>query len=304
MSRRAVAFLLVTALTRAAAGGEESAALFERANRAVERQSFREAAELFERAHRLEPHPAALFNAAAAWDQAAEPARAADAYETALALQGLAAEQAAYARERLSVLKKSLGYLRLPGPIGASVSVAHLKDVALPTTLHLRPGNYSVEFRFESNQSVHRELRVLAGESKTLSVERPPPPAATTPAPTPAPRREPKPTVSSDASAPGSSNRALWGWVGVGAAGALAATSVVLGVQTMNSIDDFEASGRRDLDERDRAVSLRTWTNVAAGGAIIVGAAGIYMLLTTDTPKEREELARQLRSPGGAAFRF
>lgn len=259
---------------------EDSAALFQRANEAVRREAYREAAELFERAHRQAPHPATVFNAAAAWEQAGERPRAADAYETALSMGGLASEQAAYAQERLTVLKKSLGYLRLTAPIGATATVAHAKNVAIPAAVHLAPGSHTVVFNLGSGANVRKPLRLLAGETQSVAAERPPPMAQTQapqrPEPTPSPAPSPAPDRASG------SGQQTWGWVSLGVAGALAAASTVLTVQTFSALDNFEGSGRKDLDARDRALRLRTWSNATAVGAVVLGATGIYLLLSAD----------------------
>ncbi len=194
---------------------------------------------------------------------------------------GLASEQAAYAQERLTVLKKSLGYLRLTAPIGATATVAHAKNVAIPAAVHLAPGSHTVVFNLGSGADVRKPLRLLAGETQSVAAERPPPMAQTQASQArPAPTASAAPSPAPDRASGG--GQQTWGWVSVGVAGALAAASTVLTVQTFSALDNFEGSGRKDLDARDRALRLRTWSNATAVGAVVLGATGIYLLLSAD----------------------
>src|SRR5215208_164770 len=66
----------------------------------------------------------------------------------------------------------------------------------------------------------------------------------------------------------------------IGAGAACASTAIVLGLSAVSARDDFDASGRSDAEARDRAVTLRTWTNVAWGAAAATAATGAVLLLS------------------------
>jgi hypothetical protein len=237
----------------------------------------RDAALLFEEAYRLAPHASAMFNAAVAWDGAEELARAADAYEVALDLGGLASDQAAEASTRLAALKKSLGYIRILDPVGSTVTVAHLDHATVPVRVHVVPGSYRVVVETADGRSSARAVAVGGGEVATPRFdfearrrEALPDRPAATPAP-PGDRQE------------GTSSQRVWGWVALGGGVALSAAAIVLGVNALGARDDFEESERTDKSAHDRAAALRTWTNVAWGGAAVSGGLGLYLVLSAPT---------------------
>ena len=168
-SLRALRFLLVSvsiqtaAPARAAdAGGETVAAQQPHPANAVElaKQRFQEATEayqdgrysaaasLFEAADRLMPHASTRYNAATAWEQAGEDARAATGYEAALALESLDPARRKTARERLAGLGKRLGRIHIREPLGALVTVDHVQREPVPLTFYLRPGSYEIQAEY------------------------------------------------------------------------------------------------------------------------------------------------------------
>src|ERR1041384_7663207 len=141
---------------------------FRQATEAHERGDYRGAAEVFEEAHRLAPAAGAKFNAGIAWDEAAEPAHAADDYETALEMGGLTEDEAKQAEERLLALRKILGYLSLDEPAGAAVSVEGTKAL-VPFRIHLTPGAHRIDgTRGTATKSFEVEIR--AGEVKHVTL--------------------------------------------------------------------------------------------------------------------------------------
>ena len=83
-----------------------------------------------------------------------------------------------------------------------------------------------------------------------------------------------------DRQGPQSSAQKTWGWIALGAGVVLAGTAVFLGTRTLSARDDYEAHGGTSQSKYDKAVALRTWTNVAAGGALVAGGLGTVLLLT------------------------
>lgn len=218
------------------------------------------AARSFARAHELLPHPATKYNEALSWEKHGDLARAATAYEAALAMGSLDADRTAASNERLEGLRRIVGRLRIREPVGGRVRVAFHGEVPIPASLYVDPGMVSVELWSPAGARSERVVEVDPGE--TVVVELAPRPDGPRPSP---PASEPTPVV---------------GIVLLGIAGAAGVASVVLGVQTLDARDEFEASGRLDEDARDDAVALRAATNITAGGAIVAGAIGLWLVLS------------------------
>lgn len=270
----------------AAAGSKARAReKFQNARQAHERGRFEEAARLFEAADRISPHASTKFNAAIDWDRAGARARAADAYEAALDVGGLTTEQAREAAERLSTLKKTLGYIRIVEPVGATATVAHLEGATVPVRVHVRPGVQRIVIEEPNAEPQTRSVRIGAGEVKTIAFEsrvpasapqEPPGARATVP---PEPR-----TAAADRETPDPHKirrRRAWGWACVGASIALSGAAIGLGLSALAARDDFEASARTDEAAHDRAANLRMWTNISWGGAAAFGGTGLGLVLST-----------------------
>ena len=62
---------------------------------------------------------------------------------------------------------------------------------------------------------------------------------------------------------------------------ALSGLAIFLGASALEQKHNFESSGRTDVAAHDSAATLRTWTNVAWGGAAVSGGTGLYLLFLT-----------------------
>jgi hypothetical protein len=252
---------------------------FRQATEAHEKGDYRAAAELFEEAHRLSPAAGAKFNAGIAWDQAGEPSRAADDYETALEMGGLTEDEAKQAEERLGALRKTLGYLSIDEPVGATVSVEGMTAL-VPVRVHLSPGEHQVSgTRGTTMKTFQFEIR--AGEVKHVTLDFP---SEARPAPPPKVSQVPVPNVIEERpQAKPSHAMRTWGFVALGAGVVFSGVAAILGAQTLKARDAWDASGHHDLSKHDDAVELRTFTNVAWGGALVAGATGAVLLLSSPT---------------------
>lgn len=279
-SLSATGFLLSLAVFCANARADEpqSAARekFRQATEAHEKGDYRSAADLFEEAHRLSPAAGAKFNAGIAWDEAGESARAADDYETALEMGGLTEDEAKQAEERLGALRKTLGYLSVDEPVGASVTIEGLTAL-VPVRIHLSPGDHQViGTRGATTKTFRFDIR--AGEVKHVTLDFP---SQVKPAPASKAVDAPLPRVIDDRPREAQSHAArTWGLVALGAGVVFSGVAAALGVQTLKARDAWDASGHHDLSKHDSAVELRTFTNVAWGGALVAGAAGTVLLLS------------------------
>jgi hypothetical protein len=266
---RGAAWIVCLSLASPALADEDpttAAAMFKAASAAFSRGEYRAAATAFEEADRRAPRAAAIYNAALAWDEAHENARAADDYALALERKDIAAASASRARERLTILAKSLVVAEVVAP-GATIAIGHARRPA-PTKVYLAPGEYTVTAIWPDG---HQDSKKVSLESsQTIAFDPPPPPAVVVEKPIEKPR--PVVTVSHAQQNVGIVMLAT-GVVGAGAA-------VYLGVRALSARDEFYASGHTDRDARDRAASLRTWTNVAWVSAGVLGAAGAILIVT------------------------
>lgn len=301
-ARLVACLTLVQALVSAGARADDAADLDKKARTAFEKKDYAGAAAAFEEAYRVKPHAATKYNAALAWEKANELARAADAFESALSSDGLDEARAKAARTRLAVLKPMLGYVFVEKPIGATVSVAHVADAPVPTRFHLSPGSHELSFKRRDGTTTKQALVLKAGSTTTVEAEDSAAPASAEPelkpvgdAPTPAaPPREPAPK-----DAPRGCPSCTWGWVALGAGVAAAGAGAYFGVQTLSAKSDFDDSGKTDADARDRAVTNRTFANVAFGVAAVAGGVGLYLILSGNgKSQEAASLSVGVR-PGG-----
>ena len=267
-------------VTRTGAAQEESAAgeFFRAATAAYARGDYAAAARAFEAAHQRAPRGPTMYNAGLSWQEAGQAARAADAFALALSTGQLSAEQQSDAEQRLATTSAALGVLSVKAPGGSRVSVAHARDIAAPARIHLAPGTYVVRIERKDGSRVERQVQLKASRQTHVSVLAAPAKRVDSnkrDSPAPAPSSPP----SSD-----DDTRSVIGYSLVGASVALSAAAIVLGLDALESRDQFEDSGRIDRDAHERAGRLRVWTNLAWAGAALTGGAGVYLLVTQPTP--------------------
>ncbi|MEZ4222770.1 MAG: tetratricopeptide repeat protein [Polyangiaceae bacterium] len=282
MRERAVALVIACVVTssglQALAGesSEDPAQLFTQGQAAFKKKNFREAAELFERANRIRPAAQASYNAALAWDEANEPAAAANAFAHALDVGKLSADQTREASRRLLELSVALGKITIDEPSGARATVGEA-SFDVPGRLFVNPGAHTVVCQTQVGEHSH-EVSLRAGQSLSLSCVPKQEPTITKGAPPPkrAPvQRRPEPKSSSGATK-------TLGYVGLGLGAAALGVGIYLNVRGLDANGKFEDSNRTDLDARDSAVGLRTGAFVSYGVAAVLGGVGTILLLSAD----------------------
>jgi tetratricopeptide (TPR) repeat protein len=276
----------------------QAAALDEQARTAFAEGDFAGAASRFAEAYASAPHPATKYNEAMAWEQAGEPARAADAYQQALSMPGLDAARESAARDRMAELERTLAVLSIPGPEGATATVGHIRGARLPLRVHLAAGAHEVSLRKQDGSMVVRTVDAPPGKVVELVVDVVNGPAPLTPRPQPATLPATPP--------PEASSAPTWGWVALGGAGAFSIGAGYLGMKTLDSLDEYEASQYRDPDAQDRTRRYKLWTNVAWGAAAVSASVGVVLLLSGATNQERgastpRSGVRLLITPSGVA---
>ena len=290
--------LLVAALLCGPAVAQDkqrAKALYAEARAAFDAERFERAAELFAQAHAAAPDPSVKYNEGFAWAEARRPARAADAYEAALADGGLSDKLAKASRERLSKLKATLGHVVIAEPTGGSISLGHVDQQPIPLSIHIAPGKHAATLHWPDGRSIDHPVDAVAGISKTVAFPEPPPR-----------QHMPRDDVPSDAnlSDEGVSGVAIAGWTLLAVGAAVGIASGVMGGLTLGAVDDYDAGGNIDPALQDDATTLKTTTNVLFAAALALGATGVVLLIVDVTADDSGSVgAAHVRlHPTGAAF--
>ncbi|NUO53296.1 MAG: tetratricopeptide repeat protein [Polyangiaceae bacterium] len=264
---------------------------FQRGKRAFDAGRYADAAEAFERAYQTVPDAGTAFNAAVAWENAPELARAGDAYVLALEGGGLDASRAADATRALEAIEKQLPRVTLRTSSPARVTLAYRTGDA-PLVVHPKPGTYEAVVEFPNGTRQTREIEV-ARMPLVIHVDAPaavPPPRARTVA---------RPEEGSEDV--GLASRVI-GFVSLGVGASLGGAAIGLGTKALDARDAFDASGRTDADARDEAVTLRTVTNVAWGLAGAFTITGVVLVATSYTQDDVPTTAGLCVGPARLSF--
>ncbi len=241
--------------------------LFNAARAAYQRGEFSAAARAFEEAGRRVPRPETSYNAGLAWEAGGEPLRAANALRAALDAEGLVEALAQDAERRLARLAMPFGLIRLSGPKTATAELPGVQTERLPFASFAEPGAHTLTITYAHGQRELRRVVVVQGHTLTLVFSEP---------------ADALPASHAETASPPVASASSWqlvtGIVALGAAGVAAGAGVALGVRGLSARDDFEASGRKDPQSRQEALSLRTYANVAFGSALACSLAGVVLL--------------------------
>ncbi len=262
------------------------------ARNAFRNKKYREAAEGFAAAFRLDPRANTKYNEALAWKKADELAAAADAYEAALTFGGMDPKLEKNGSDALAGLKTKLGRLVVKQPLGTNMSVAHADKRGIPARIHLRPGEHDVTVHFTDGTTAHKTVSIVAAADTAVEFEAP---EATTEPDVDKP--EPKEPVEADKAM----TIAGWSLVGLGAAGLVAMG--VTGALTLSKVSKYDDTGNSDVELHDEAVMLKTTTNVLLGIGGGLAAVGV-VLLVIDSVSGDEAAAWMEPTPSGILFRF
>jgi hypothetical protein len=254
------AFCGVARAARACDRQDEGRAAFVSGKEAFEAGRFRDAAARFELAYALACRTPALFNAAMAWDAAAEPARAASAFAAALRA-GLPEASRHEAREHLDALRAEIGVLEIRGIERATVTVAHVRDHANDAPFYLPPGAHDLLVQLPWGESKRQKITIFAGKTTVVELpERPIEPSE--------PKREgPGPAFLGTSIA----SFSLGGVAGVAA--------IALGARALAARDAYVAGGRSDDELYEEADSSRLAANVCWAGAAALTLTGAVVLI-------------------------
>ena len=282
----------------------EARAQYQKGTQAFQAKRFSEAALHFEAAAAFKANSVALFTAGLAWDNAARPERAADAYARALEVGGLEGKQNNVARDRVAALESTLGTLTVTAPDGSKVQLYTFTEVPTPARLHATPGTHALSVRAPGKPIERRDVTLEGGKTTQLELKdeikiptKPPPEPDKPRQVDPPTKKDPQPSY------PPPRVDSFWNArraIGVGVAGIGVATlagGAILGINANGAKDAYVAAPSQQ--GFDHASSLETWTNVAfiAGGVLLVG--GVVLVVLPDF----EGKAQVGIGPNGASLR-
>lgn len=259
--------------------------LFKSGAAAYQRGDYSAAGVAFDEAARHAPRAETSYNAGLAWEAAGEPLRAANAFHTALTAGALPEKLERDARERLDRLAAPFALLDITGPAGTVVQMEGAFREALPSQRYVIPGTHELEIEYPRGERETRAIVLARGANSKLELHAPAAP----------PKRLPEAVT-----APSRSWQLPLGVVALGVAGVSAGTGVALGARGLNARDRFDASGRTDADARNQALSLRTYADIAFGGALLFSGIGIVLLL--DRPHADSASTRVGIGPGALSL--
>jgi hypothetical protein len=236
---------------------------YEAGTQAFSQGRYVEAALDFEAAAAEKASPIALYTAAMSWERANAPERAADDYRRALSIGGLAAESSAQASQRLAALEAVLGTVVVTAPDGWRAQVDAYTELPLPAMFHAAAGVHTLTFRPVGRPIGRLPVVVQAGASTRVDLPR----VEAQPAPT---VEAPPPRRSGDA-------RPTIGFIALGAGGAALLSGALLGVESLDARNAYDAGPTSAAYATAR--NLQLWTNVAliAGGTLLAG--GLVLVL-------------------------
>lgn len=262
----------------------KAAKRFKEGVRAFGRHDYAAAADAFEDAYRIAPHPAALFNAADAYEKAGELAKAANLCARYLANAPDNDARRPKANKMLAELVPKLGRVQVDAADASDLQL-DAKPILLDVT-YVDPGDHVVSADFDGKH-VERHVNVVAGSLERVLLE---PPAAQK---TAEPDTTPPPEDVRHDTSPAAHHGLPKGFFFAGAA----ATVVLAGVTVWSGLDTNSA--RSDYNQHptsqglDDGIAKEHRTNILLGATAVVGVAtAVVGLFATDwKPAEAHDVS-------------
>jgi hypothetical protein len=254
---------------------------------ALKAKRYAQAAHAYETAALLGRQPSAHLAAGLAWEQAERPERAADAFARALAGgDGLAPQEAAQAKDHLDALERALGTLDVKAPAGWAVQLDASVEAPAPAKLHGAPGVHALAVMAPDRPIARRDVRLELGKATSLTLKDEPAPKAPADAgkpdgapaaPSSAVAAPPPPrVVTVEAPASGQVRHAI-GFTAIGLGVASLGAALVLGLETIDARNAFNASPSRPLYDHEQ--TLQTWSNVTLVAGAVLAVGGVVLVL-------------------------
>jgi hypothetical protein len=264
---------------------------------------FVEAALDFEAAAALRPNGVALYTAGLAWEQANEPARAADAFARCIEIPGLGIDKLTAAKERLSSLETTLGAVLVTGVDGARAQLDDHTEAPVPARLHGTPGVHALTVHAPARDIEKREVVLEVAQTKNVDTSSAPTTVSSSgggspPAPPPTGELRPSlPPLESSSGVP------LRRSIGIGVAGLGVGAllgGVVLGLEALDARDAYNTTPTQA--GLDHANGLATWTTVALISGGVLTAGGLALVLWPASKGASTAHLVVTPSPGGASL--
>lgn len=238
---------------------------FRHAMRAYRRHDYAAAAADFEEAYATLPHPAALFNAAEAYEKAGELTKAANLCARYLHDASDKDRRRSKANKMIADLTPKLGRVDIDANGAQDVQIDG--KTPGPGVSFVDPGDHLVTGSFDGKQ-VQRQISVVAGSLEQVRLEAPPPPPARSATPVAAPVRGPR-----DQGAAGKHGGLppLAVYIGAGATAVLGGVTIWSGLDTNKARSDYDAHPTQQ--GLDSGQGKQTRTNVLVGATAVVGVA-------------------------------
>ena len=255
-----------------------AAKTFRQAEADFRRHEYKKAAEGFEEANSIAPHPAALFNAARAWEKAGELTRAANLCARYLADAPEDDSRRTKANALIGELTPKLGRIEVIDKGAKNVQIDG-QPRELEVT-YVDAGDHTVSGVF-GDRVVRRKISVVAGSLARVVLEKPKP----KPEPTAPAAQAPEQDLAPPAEPSKKPLKPTWVYVGAGVTAVLAGATVWSGLDTQSARTDYDANPTPEGLDDGRAKQRRT--NLLLGASVVAGVGtGALALFFTDWSSE------------------
>ena len=257
---------------------------------AMKAKRYAQAAHAYETAAALGRQPLAHLAAGLAWEQAERPERAADAFARALSggpgEAALGPQEAAQAKDHLDALERALGTLDVKAPAGWAVQLDGSVEAPAPAKLHGAPGVHTLAVVAPDRPIARRDVRLELGKTTALALKdepaaksapEPGKPEGTPAAPSSSTAAAPPPRVVTVEAPPSGQVRRAIGFTAIGLGVASLGAALVLGLETIDARNAFNASPSKPLYDHEQ--TLQTWTNVTLIGGAVLAVGGVVLVL-------------------------
>lgn len=290
----AICFLIIGSSSMAL--GEDSVQrradeLFTRGQILFESGDYVSAAEAFNLAYQTSPHPAVLANLALSYDRAGKVTKAVEAYRSYLS-SPISTEKNEEMQQRLDELEEEIADLSFScEPRPCEISIDGVARGSSPLDAVLFPGRHQIEVSV-AKKTLHQESIALEAKDKKRLVFSTAPEEKT-----PTEDKPPKlPPTIKDIEKTDATLRAPF-WVFTGITVAAGATTIVLGIQTLDKLELYKDSGNRDADAKEQGENLRLATNIMIGVTAASAATALGFLIY-DLKRSRKRTVSFYPSPG------
>lgn len=249
----------------------DAARKFKAGEKAFKRHEYAAAARAFEEAYTIAPHPAALFNAATAYQKAGQLTRAANLCARYLRDAPEDDSRREKANGLIGELIPKLGRIQV---LDHGAKNVEIDGKALESELtYVDPGDHLVSGEF-GDRTVQRKLTIVAGSVVKVAIDPPKHKASGLEEEGVPDEPAPKPDVERDAGSDKGMGPTLF-YVGLGLTAVLGGVSAWSGLDTNSARKDYDENPTPDGLDDGRAKQRRT--NLLIGTTAVVGVSTVVV---------------------------